>query len=147
MRVVRNGDRARSPGDTGVLSLARGRASALVFVMALAAGWSAGLRAADWQRWTLIAASRHADAAVFVLGPQRLAVRSGERVGSSPWTLVAIDGDRIWLRAAEEQSQHELLRALRHGEALPEAPTTKDLGLEAVEVPVFDVVTEDGNMP
>jgi hypothetical protein len=116
-------------------------AAAVVLMVAV------GAQAAEWQRWSFAAASIHAGAAVFVHATQRLAVRNGEQVAGSPWTLVSIDGERIWLRALEPHSQRELLRALRTGEALPALPDTRDLGLEAVEVPVIDVAAGEAKPP
>jgi len=93
----------------------------------------------EWTAWSFVAASHHADAAVFTRASQRLAVRRGERIADSPWVLVSINGDQIWLSATESQSQRELLRPLGPGQPLPELPDAGQLGVDAVEVPVIDV--------
>ena len=146
---IRNRD--HMPGAAGGLSSTATQRRAwrgfrlLAGILALCAPLQA--RPPEWKDWSFAAASRHADAVVFARASQRLAVRSGDRIADSPWTLVAIDGDRIWLRAAESQSQRELLRPLVRGESLPDLPAPRDLGLEAVEVPVIDVATDETRSP
>lgn len=138
------------PGAAGCLSSIATRRcvwrGGLLFSL-LAIGQPLLARAPEWKDWSFAAASSRADAAVFARASQRVAVRSGERIANSPWTLVSIDGDRIWLRAAEPQSQRELLRPLRQGETLPDPPGTRELGLEAVEVPVIDIATDEAQSP
>lgn len=138
------------PGAAGCLSLIATRRRVWrggLLLGLLALGQPLLARAPEWRDWSLAAASSHADAAVFARASQRVAVRSGERIADSPWTLVSIDGDRIWLRAAEPQSQRELLRPLRQGETLPAPPAPGELGLEAVEVPVIDIASDEAESP
>lgn len=128
-----------APSCTRGIPPARLIASLACVVVSLFAGMTAqasdGAASSPDRAWHLLAASVSADAAVFTDSGRHQLVHVGETLGSSGWTLIAIDQDAVLMESTQPNGGEAMTLRLGVGRPLPQPVNMQAIPTAVVEVP------------